>query len=73
MAEFLDGIIIKDPHQNAPSFVIGTLSFNVDKITADLKAKANNGWVNAQIKRSRDGKLYIELDTYQRDQSGPPR
>lgn len=73
MAEFLDGIIVKNPNSNAPDFVIGSLSFNVDKFTASLREKENKGWVNAQIKRSRDGKLYVELDTYQRDQSGPPR
>jgi len=74
MADFIDGLSIKEPHQNAPDFVLGKVSFNVEKVIASLKANQNNnGWVNANLKKSRDGKLYIEIDNYQGGQSGPPR
>jgi len=70
----LNGIIAKNPRVGAPSFVVGSISFKVDEFIKSLKENEKNGWVNANLKTSRDGKLYIELDTWEPgSNSGPPR
>lgn len=72
MSDFIKGITIKPPHQNAPSFVKGKVSFKVEDVIAALRENQNSsGYVNADLKESKDGKLYLQLDTYQKDQSGP--
>jgi hypothetical protein len=58
------GIIFKAPHQNAPEFVVGKLSVKVEDFTNYLKANQDNGWVNFEVKLSRDGKPYVEIDTW---------
>lgn len=74
MSDFIDGLTIKEPNQGAPDFVLGKVSFQVEKVIASLRENQNaNGWVNADLKRNRDGKLYIAIDNYQKGQSGPPR
>jgi hypothetical protein len=63
---FTEGMIIKAPHQNAPSFVKLKLSFKAEDFRKFLNDNAKNGWVNVDVKESKDGKLYGELDTYER-------
>jgi hypothetical protein len=58
------GILFKEPHPNAPDFIVGKLSIKKDDFIEYLKDKGNNGWVNLEIKLSRDGKTYIELDDW---------
>jgi hypothetical protein len=62
---FASGLIFKEPHENAPAFVKGSLSVKVADFTAFLQAnETNSGWVNIDIKESQGGKLYCELNTY---------
>lgn len=63
--KFLKGIIIKAPKEGAPDFVKGSVSFKVDEFIQFLKDKGKNGWLNAVLKTSQAGKLYIELDTWE--------
>jgi|TARA_R110000803_G_scaffold56959_3_gene114676 hypothetical protein len=49
----------------APEFVIGRQSIKVDEAIAFLKANVKNGWVNIDIKQSKGGKYYCELDTWE--------
>lgn len=63
--KFIDGLIVKSPHENAPDFVKCKLSFKVDEIITCLQANAKNGWVNADMKKSKAGKLYIVIDDYE--------
>lgn len=70
----LNGVIVKNPRDGAPSYVIGSLSFKVEEFTASLKENEKNGWVNANLKMSAEGKLYLQLDLWQPGQSSsPPR
>lgn len=67
---FLNGIISKEVPETAPGFILGNLSINVnDLITwlmdARTKEYCKNGWINAQIKKSQNGKRYIQVDTWQ--------
>lgn len=62
---FADGLIFKGPRENAPDFVKGSLSIKVEEFKQFLDAHVTNaGWVNLDIKESKGGKLYCELNTY---------
>jgi hypothetical protein len=67
--KLLDGMIIKPPRQGAPDFVKGSISFNVEKVIESLRANAKNGWVNMNLKTSREGKMYAEIDTWEPGQA----
>jgi hypothetical protein len=61
---FADGFVFKR-NENAPDFVIGSLSVKVEEAVAFLKQHTKNGWVNLQVKNSQGGKYYMELDTFE--------
>lgn len=61
---FAEGIIFKR-NDNAPDFVIGSMSVKVEEAVPFLQANAKNGWTNLQVKKSQNGKFYIELDTFE--------
>tara|TARA_R110002073_G_scaffold321883_2_gene498191 strand:- start:2073 stop:2357 length:285 start_codon:yes stop_codon:yes gene_type:complete len=61
---FADGFIVKKK-DNAPEWVLGSLSIKVDEAIVFLKEHSNKGWVNIEMKLSRDGKPYCQLDTWQ--------
>lgn len=62
---FTQGILFTKPHENAPDFIKGKLSFKVDEVIAFLKEhKSESGWVNCDLKKSREGKLYLTLNTF---------
>lgn len=63
---FADGVYFKLPSEKAPGFIKGRLSFKVAEFSAFLsKHESNAGWVNLDIKESKGGKYYVELDTFQ--------
>ncbi len=62
---FVDGLMIKPPHEKAPDFVKCAVSFKVDEIVAFLQSHEKNGWVNADIKVGKSGKWYAVLDTWE--------
>ena len=66
MAEFMDGISVKQPHEKAPDFVIADVAIQTEKFITWLRDNTNDrGYVNGTIKRSQKGTLYIEKSTYQ--------
>lgn len=69
MAEkiFVNGMSFKEPRQGAPDFVKGSISIKIEDLIPFLEQNANEkGWVNIDVKESKGGKLYCELNTYQR-------
>lgn len=68
MADFVNGLIVKKPHENAPDFIIGKLSFKVDEFIDTLKEHNNNGWFNVEIKESKKGSYYAEIDNWKPNQ-----
>ena len=61
---FADGFYF-DRKDNAPDFVIGSVSVNIHKALDFLREHANEkGYVNLDIKRSKGGKVYMELNTW---------
>ena len=54
-------------NDNAPDFVVGKLSLKADEAIQFIKENSSNGWVNLDIKKSKEGKFYIELDTFKKE------
>ena len=69
--KFVSGVRMFDRRENQPDFVLGSLVITPDDIMDWVKQNPDkvseyNGkrQVKFQVKRSREGKVYIELDTY---------
>jgi hypothetical protein len=64
--EFVDGLIVKAPHENAPDFVKASISIKVEDLGKWLreKYKAGNEWVNIDVKESKAGKWYASVSTF---------
>lgn len=62
---FIDGLRV-DKRAGAPEWVIANLSFDVIKFR-DFAEKNQNGggYLNVDVKLSKGGKMYAELNTYQ--------
>ena len=61
---FVDGMIVKR-NPNAPDFVICNLSLKCEELVAFMRKHHKDKWCNIQIKQSKGGKYYAELDTWQ--------
>lgn len=62
---FADGFVLKAPHENAPDFVKGSLSVKVDEAIKFLEAhKDEKGWVNLDLKESKNGKWYVQKNDW---------
>jgi hypothetical protein len=66
---FADGFVFKR-NPNAPEFVVGRMSIKVDDAIKFMKDNQDNGWVNVQIKQSKGGQFYTELDTWKPTKGG---
>ena len=64
--EFVDGLIVKAPHQNAPTFVKASISIKVEDLGKWLRAKfkAGDEWVNIDVKESKGGKWYAAVSNF---------
>ena len=60
---FADGLMVKR-HENAPDFVTCSLSIRVSEFIYFLQQHQDKDWVNVQVKLSKNGKYYAELDTW---------
>lgn len=71
---FPDGMSVFSPHEKAPDFVLANISVEPHKFVAFLKAneqyKSDKGYFKFVLKKSRDGKLYAQLDTYKHANNG---
>jgi len=62
--EFVDGLIAKAPSHKSPSFVKCKLSIKrLDLI--EWLSKRNDVWVYVEVKVSRQGKWYAEVDHWE--------
>jgi hypothetical protein len=64
--EFVPGLFVKAPHENAPTFVKASISIRVEDLGVWLRAKHKAGdyWVNLDVKESKGGKWYAAVSTY---------
>lgn len=59
------GFIYKQPREGAPDFVKGAISIKTEEFIRFLEEHTKpDGWLNLDVKESRAGKLYVELNTY---------
>lgn len=62
---FANGLIVKAPREGAPEFVKATLSIKTEEFVAFLEAHTKaDGWCNIDVKESRGGKWYAELNSW---------
>lgn len=54
-------------HENSPDFVIGSLGIQVEKAVAWIQQQKQkeNGFINLDIKKSQNGKYYVELNEHE--------
>lgn len=71
---FVDGMIAKPPRDNAPDFVIGSLSIKREQLIAWLQAQ-DGEWINADIKEAKSGKWYVSVNDWKPEnrREAPPR
>ncbi len=61
--QFINGLIVKAPHENAPEYVKAKLSIKREELIETLQGM-DGEWVNAEIKVSQNGKWYVAVDAW---------
>jgi hypothetical protein len=76
VSELIEGFYPKEKHANAPDFVKGKFSINLEQFMPFIRqwCKDNPGenWLNGDIKESKNGKLYASEDTWKPEKNTPP-
>ena len=67
--KFIPGLFFKDPHENAPDFVMAKGSIKVRDLI-DWLQQQDGEWVNFDLKRSREGKPYAQIDDWKPQNGG---
>ena len=62
--EFVNGLLVKAPHVNAPPFIKVKLSLKRTDLIDWLSAKTGD-WINLDVKEAKSGKWYAEVDTWE--------
>jgi len=65
--QFVDGLMIKHPHEKAPDFVKFKISIRRKELGNWLRAR-DDEWINIDVKESKGGNLYAEVDTWKPQQ-----
>ena len=66
--KFVDGAWFNNPHEKAPDFVIGSISYKKDIFIEWLQKQTTdeNGYVKTDVKKAKTGKNYMELNTWKK-------
>ena len=67
---FPNGMMIKSPRQGAPEFVKGSISIKKNDFMQWLNSQQDE-WVNLDIKVSKQGKMYLAVNTWKPNQNAP--
>lgn len=65
--QFVDGLIVKAPHERAPDFVKASISINVESLGKWLREQykaGNTAWINVDVKESKKGTWYAAVSTF---------
>lgn len=63
---FVNGMIVKYPHDKAPDYVLTNISIKVEELIEFLEEHDDNGWVNIEILEGKSGKPYAKLNNYKK-------
>jgi hypothetical protein len=66
---FIDGLIVKAPHERAPEYVKAKLSIKREELIGWLQQQ-DGEWINADVKVSQQGKWYAAVDDWKPNQGG---
>lgn len=66
--KFVDGLIVKAPHEKAPDFVKCAISIKRKELGNWLRSQ-DEDWINLDVKVSRDGKWYAAINDWKPDQN----
>jgi hypothetical protein len=69
--KFIDGLIVKAPHERAPDFVKAKLSIKRAELIEWLEDQ-DGEWINADVKESRGGKWYVSVDEWKPEREKEP-
>jgi hypothetical protein len=61
--EFVNGLIVKEPHINAPDFVKCSIGIKVSDLSEWLSGRSEE-WVNIDVKESKVGKWYASISNF---------
>ena len=60
---FIDGLFFKQPREGSPEFVKGQISI-LRKDLGNFLRSRDEEWINIDVKESKNGKMYCELNTW---------
>lgn len=69
--QFVDGLIVKPPHERAPDFVKCSISIKRKDLGNWLRGK-DDDWINLDVKVSQQGKWYAEVNTWKPEKQREP-
>src|SRR3990167_6092136 len=61
--KFITGLYVKPPHEKAPDYVKCKISLKRAEVAAYLASQSEE-WINLDVKVSKDGKWYAEINTW---------
>lgn len=61
--EFVDGLIVKKPNDNAPDFVKASISIKRSELISWLSTRTDD-WINLDVKESKAGKWYAAVNDF---------
>jgi hypothetical protein len=62
---FVEGLSFYEPREGAPDFIVGRIYIVVGSLRKWLEANnTNSGGINIDVKRSKKGNVYCELNTW---------
>ena len=61
--EFVNGLIVKEPHQNALDFVKCAISIKREELIEWLSSK-DGDWINLDVKEAKSGHWYASVNTF---------
>jgi len=68
--EFVNGLIVKAPHEKAPDFVKADISIKREDLIEWLSNKSDD-WININVKESQGKKWYADVNDWKPNNAPP--
>ena len=69
--EFPKGLMVKKPRDDAPDFVIASISIKREELIEWLSGK-DGDWINLDVKEAKSGHWYSSVNTFKPKQESKP-